>query len=268
MIIALLDDGHIFTHLNDLLINRLVVEELHALVVNIGVCTLQNRGDNAAVTQGVIIGLGAAAEGICEEGLCQINIAAVGSDIQTATTVGSIALAAVQRRNGGDLPLAGVFGHSLHGGDDPVTLHNTGNHVTLNALVDVVAPAVRQIADVFLCHVNDCFADTVHRFILSDVRLTILELGNSLSLHHNVDQVAVIAAAGEQILASFGINIFTDFGNIGPSCTGHVIDSLTDLLQQIGAVCKDNSAVIHRHTVVNTVHDGVGNHPSQHRHLP
>lgn len=93
VIIALLDDGHIFTHLNDLLINRLVVEELHALVVNIGVCTLQNRGDNAAVTQGVIIGLGAAAEGICEEGLCQINIAAVGSDIQTATTVGSIALA-------------------------------------------------------------------------------------------------------------------------------------------------------------------------------
>ena len=98
----------------------------------------------------------------------------------------------------------------------------------------------------------------MHRFILSDVRLTILELGNALSLHHNVDQVAVIAAAGEQILASFGINIFTDFGNIGPSCTGHVIDSLTDLLQQIGAVCKDNSAVIHRHTVVNTVHDGVG----------
>lgn len=57
VIIALLDDGNILTHLNDLLINRLIVEELNALVVNIGVCTLQNRGDNAAVTQGVIIGL-------------------------------------------------------------------------------------------------------------------------------------------------------------------------------------------------------------------
>ena len=77
VVIALLDHRNMRTHLNDLLVNRLIVEELNALVVNIGVCTLQNRGDNAAVTQGVIIGLGAAAEGVCEEGFCQINIAAV-----------------------------------------------------------------------------------------------------------------------------------------------------------------------------------------------
>ena len=96
------DQEDVGRDLNDLLINRLIVEELNALVVNIGVCTLQNRGDNAAVTQGVIIGLGAAAEGVCEEGLCQINIAAVGSDVQAAAAVGGIALAAVQRRNGGD----------------------------------------------------------------------------------------------------------------------------------------------------------------------
>ena len=67
VVIALLDHRNMRTHLNDLLVNRLIVEERNALVVNIGVCTLQNRGDNAAVTQGIIIGLGAAAEGVCEE---------------------------------------------------------------------------------------------------------------------------------------------------------------------------------------------------------
>ncbi len=57
VVIALLDHRNMRTHLNDLLVNRLIVEERNALVVNIGVCTLQNRGDNAAVTQGIIIGL-------------------------------------------------------------------------------------------------------------------------------------------------------------------------------------------------------------------
>ena len=89
------DQEDVGRDLNDLLINRLIVEELNALVVNIEVCTLQNRGDNAAITQSIIIGLGAAAEGVCEEGLCQINIAAVGSDVQAAAAVGGIALAAV-----------------------------------------------------------------------------------------------------------------------------------------------------------------------------
>ena len=56
VVIALLDHRNMRTHLNDLLVNRLIVEERNALVVNIGVCTLQNRGDNAAVTQGIIIG--------------------------------------------------------------------------------------------------------------------------------------------------------------------------------------------------------------------
>ena len=94
--------------------------------------------------------------------------------------------------------------------------------------------------------------------ILGDPRLTILELRNALGLHHHVDKVAAVCTGGEQVLARLCVDLLANVGQIRPLDACHIIHSLANLGQQIGAVCEDHGAVIHRHTIVSAIHDGVG----------
>ena len=97
----------------------------------------------------------------------------------------------------------------------------------------------------------------MQRFVLGDPRLSVLELGNALRLHHHVDQIAAVCAGGEQVFACLCVDLLTNIGQIGPLDAGHIVHGLADFSQQVGAVCKDNSTVVHGNAVMDAVYDGV-----------
>ena len=97
VVIVLLNNGNISAHVDDVAVDCLAAEVGNAFLVNFGLAGTDAAGDDAAVTQGVVIGLHgalAAAEGVGEEVASQVNILAVAGDVQGGAAVGRIAVLA------------------------------------------------------------------------------------------------------------------------------------------------------------------------------
>jgi len=257
VVIALLNDLYVCSHLNDVSIDRLVVEVLNALVVYICLtcrCVCRN---NTAVFQSIVICNCAAAECVCKEILCKVNIRAVGCDIQGSAAVTCISFFTGKCRHCCDLPFTAVSFYLLNRRDDPVTVHNTCNLIALDCFVCVVRPAVRHKKCAVFCHLNQFFYNRYKSFILCDVRLAVLKLGYALSLHHHVRKVISVAVHTKKSLACLVVNSFTDLHELVPCTACQVVDRISCFLQNICTVRADNCTIVYRHSVMLAVDRGV-----------
>lgn len=257
MVWALLYDSYMSTHLNNVSIDRLIVEVCNALVVYICLTCRCVCGNHTAIQKCVIICNCTSAECIGKEIFCKICVLAVCCDIQGRTAVTCVTFFTGVGRHGCDLPFTAVGFNCFDSRDDPVSIHNTSYLITLDRCICIIFPAVWKETDTFVYKLNDCIYNLNQCLIICDVWLPIFELGYAFSLKHHVYKVVTVTVHTHHVFAGCLFNIKGDLLEFIPGTSCQFINRMSCLLQKIYTVSTYNCTIIYRHTVMYTVDSGV-----------